>query len=159
MREKKNYTPEEIKKLHEYLYAILEEIVRVCEQLEIPYFIIGGSGIGALFEKAILPWDDDVDMGMTRENYNRFLREAPSVLKKGFFLQWTGTEPLYPFYFAKVRMDGTAFVEEYYREVDMHHGIYVDIFPLDKVPDCKPIQICQQKLASMLEETYRERIA
>ena len=154
---KKNYTPEEIKRLHECLYTILEEIVRVCEQLEIPYFIQGGSGIGAFFENAILPWDDDVDIGMTRENYNRFLRDAPSVLKKGFFLQWIKTDPFYPLYFAKIRMDGTAFVEEYYKEVDMHHGIYVDIFPYDKVPDCKPIQIWQRKLAYMLEETYRER--
>lgn len=159
MRKYKKYSPEEIKKLHEYLYTIIEEILRVCEQLDIPFFIIGGSGIGAFYEKAILPWDDDVDLGMTRENYDRFLREAPSVLKKGFFLQWVKADPLYPYYFAKVRMDGTAYVEEYYRNIDIHHGIYVDIFPFDRVPDCKPIRIYQQKITSMLENAYRERTA
>jgi lipopolysaccharide cholinephosphotransferase len=152
-----NYSEQELQKLQGALYETLGEVDRICKKHGIRYFVTGGTAIGAYFWGKMLPWDDDVDVGMTRENYNKFLRDAPSVLKKGFFLQWVKTEPLYPFYFAKVRMDNTAFVEEYYRKVDMHHGIYVDIFPHDKVPDFKPIQICQQKLASMLEIAYRER--
>lgn len=79
----KEYTSEELKRLHEELYGILAEIIRVCTQLDIPYFIQGGTAIGAFFEQSILPWDDDIDIGMTRENYWRFLSEAPQVLQIG----------------------------------------------------------------------------
>jgi lipopolysaccharide cholinephosphotransferase len=68
-----SYSESELEKLHKVLYEILGEIVRVCDILNIPYFIQGGTAIGAFFENAILPWDDDIDVGMTRENYERFL--------------------------------------------------------------------------------------
>ncbi len=129
------YTEEELQQLHDELYDILQEIIRVCDILDIPYFIQGGTAIGAFFEHAILPWDDDIDVGLTRENYNRFLAEAPAVLGEDYFLQWPGTEPETPFYFAKLRKNGTLFVESHFRKMKMHHGIYIDIFPFDRVSD------------------------
>mgnify|MGYP002915200841 CR=1 FL=1 len=72
----KQYTPEELTQLHQVLYEILEEIVRICDKHNIPYFVIGGTAIGALYDKAILPWDDDIDIGMKREDYNKFLQIA-----------------------------------------------------------------------------------
>ena len=51
----KQYTPEELTQLHQVLYEILEEIVRICDKHNIPYFVIGGTAIGALYDKAILP--------------------------------------------------------------------------------------------------------
>ncbi len=135
-----NYTPEELDQLHDVLYEILAEIVRVCEECDIPYFIQGGTAIGAFFEGAILPWDDDIDIGMTRPDYERFLREAPSRLRPGFFLQWDRTDRYTPFYFAKVRKDNTLFLEEKFASLPMHHGIYVDVFPFDKVPDNPRLQ-------------------
>lgn len=147
---KRNYDSEEIGHLHECLYTILGEIVRVCEKHDIPYFILGGSAIGAFFEQAILPWDDDIDMGMTRENYNRFLNIAPAELQPGFFLQWPGSEPHTPFYFAKVRMDKTSFVEGIFSKLDIHHGIYVDIFPFDKAPDNALLQKGQRTLSNFI---------
>ena len=69
---KRTYTREELARLHEELYDILAETVRVCRDNSIPYFLIGGTAIGALYDEAILPWDDDVDIGMTRDAYNRF---------------------------------------------------------------------------------------
>ena len=82
-----------------------------------------------------MPWDDDVDVGMTRDNYNRFLEVAPAELGKEYFLEWFGTEANTPFYFAKVKMNNTLFVEHIWRGMDIHHGIFVDIFPYDRVPD------------------------
>lgn len=131
----KKYTPEEIERLHEELYDILAEIVRVCDKCHIPYFLMGGSAIGAHFWEGIIPWDDDVDIGLTRDNYNRFLEVAPQELRKPYFLQWVETDPHTPFYFAKVRKDNTLFVEQDFRNLDIHQGIFVDIFPFDRVPD------------------------
>ena len=129
------YAQEDLQRLHSELYATLAEIIRVCEVCHIPYFIQGGSAIGALYNKGIVPWDDDIDVGMTRENYERFLREAPAHLSSDYFLEWFGTEANTPFYFAKVKRNNTLFVEEIWRHMDIHHGIFVDIFPYDRIPD------------------------
>ncbi len=138
--EEHQYREGELEQLHSVLYEIVAEIIRVCGVLGIPYFIQGGTAIGAFFEQAILPWDDDIDIGMTRADYTRFLREAPAVLGSDYFLQWPGSEPDTPFYFAKVRKNGTLFVESYFRRQRMHHGIYVDVFPFDRVPDNATLQ-------------------
>lgn len=129
------YRDEDLKRLHTVLYEILGEIVRVCTVLHIPYFIQGGSAIGAHFNHGIVPWDDDIDVGMLREDYERFLREAPDILDPKYFLEWFGTESNTPFYFAKVKKNGTEFREYMFRELDIHHGIFVDIFPYDRIPD------------------------
>ena len=129
------YAKEDLERLHQELYRTLAEVIRVCEVCKIPYFIQGGSAIGALYNKGIVPWDDDIDVGMTRENYERFLREAPAHLSSEYFLEWFGSESNTPFYFAKVKRNNTLFVEEIWRHMDIHHGIFVDIFPYDRIPD------------------------
>lgn len=144
------YTTEELEKLHAELYSILKEIDRVCSKHHIPYFIIGGTAIGALYDGAILPWDDDVDIGMKRADYNRFLEVAPQELGPSFFLSWLGTDPRSPYYFAKVKKNGTLFVEEMFRKVPMHPGIFVDIFPFDRIPDNKWLRTIQHEAAKFL---------
>lgn len=129
------YAKEDLQRLHQELYRTLAEIIRVCEVLDIPYFIQGGTAIGALYNKGIVPWDDDIDVGMTRENYERFLREAPAHLSSDYFLECFATENNTPFYFSKVRRNNTLFVEEIWRNMDIHHGIFVDVFPFDRIPD------------------------
>jgi phosphorylcholine metabolism protein LicD len=103
------YNPQDLARLHEYLYQILGEIVRVCEKHSIPYFIQGGSAIGAFYNQGIVPWDDDIDVGMLRDDYERFLQVAPAELGDKYFLEWFGSEPNTPFYFAKVKMKGYGF--------------------------------------------------
>lgn len=131
------YDKKDLARLHGELLDIMAEIIRVCEVCGIPYFIQGGTAIGALFNKGIVPWDDDIDIGMTRADYERFLQLAPQHLRPQYFLEWFGTESNTPFYFAKVKKNGTLFVEEMFRNMDIHHGIFVDIFPYDRIPDNK----------------------
>lgn len=134
------YDEKDLKQLHTMLYQILAEIDRVCKKHNIPYFIQGGSAIGAFYNKGIVPWDDDVDVGMTRENYNRFLEVAPKELGAEYFLEWFGTESNTPFYFAKVKRNNTLFVEHIWKDMDIHHGVFVDIFPYDRVPNNKTLE-------------------
>ena len=96
----RKYTPQELEQLHKALYEILGEIVRICEKHQIPFFVIGGTAIGALYDKAILPWDDDIDIGMKREDYNRFLKVAPQELDSRYFLSWIETDPHSTYNFA-----------------------------------------------------------
>ncbi len=147
----KQYTPEELTQLHQVLYEILEEIVRICDKHNIPYFVIGGTAIGALSEKAILPWDDDIDIGMKREDYNKFLQIASQELREPYFLSWIHTDPHSPYYFAKVKKNNTLFVEEMFKDVPMHQGIFVDIFPFDRIPNNKLLRKIQYEAVNFLK--------
>lgn len=135
MIQQRTYTSEELARLHAVLYDLLGEADRVCRKHGIPYFLVGGTAIGALYDQAILPWDDDVDIGMTRDAYDRFLQVAPAELGADYFLSWMGTDPHTPYYYAKLKKNGTLFVESLFRDVPMHQGIYIDILPFDRVPD------------------------
>lgn len=119
---------------------ILKEIIIVCEKLQLRYYIMGGSLIGAIRHKGFIPWDDDIDIAMPREDYETFLKEAKSLLPEHLFLQsiWSDSEFLQCF--AKVRNSNTTFVEIPVKNQKMHHGVFVDIFPLDYYPEDPKLQ-------------------
>lgn len=121
--------------LQKEILEIFVEVQRVCTELDIQYFIMGGTALGAVRHGGFIPWDDDFDIGMTRENYEKFICHAHDSLKPGYFLQIYQTEEHSPFYFAKVRKDHTEFIERYCKNLSIHQGIYIDIFPYDAVPD------------------------
>ena len=148
------YTTKELTQLRAVLYDILSEIIRICDKHDINYFAIGGTAIGALYDKGILPWDDDVDIGMTRKNYNKFLAVAPSELKPEYFLSWLETDPHTPFNYAKIKKNGTTFIEDKYKHIKMHHGIFVDIFPFDNVPDSPFFRKLQFKISNFLKTCF-----
>ena len=139
------YNSDILRHLHGELKETLREVVRVCEVAGIPYFIQGGTAIGSHFFDDIVPWDDDIDLGMTRENYERFLKEAPALLDKEYTLQEFTTEPNTPFYFAKVRKVGPRFVESEWVGLPISEGVYIDIFPYDLIPDDEALARRQRK--------------
>lgn len=129
------YTPAQLKRLHEIEVDILKEIERVCCVLDIQYFADWGTLLGAVRHHGFIPWDDDIDVCMIRKDYDKFIAEAPSVLKKGYTLQHYLVDSNTPTYQAKVRKDGTQFVEDYVKQMPIHQGIFVDIFPYDNTAD------------------------
>ena len=149
-----NYTQEELERLHLCLYDILGEIRRVCDLLNIQFVMLGGSSIGVYYWNGIIPFDDDIDIGMKRCDYERFLTEAPQLLADKYFLQWHGSEKHYPLFFAKVRRNDTLFVEENLQNLDIHQGIYIDILPLDNIPDSPRARFVQRKLANIANDCF-----
>ena len=152
------YSESDLARLHLELEDILREIIRVCDCLGINYFIIGGTAIGAFYNKGIIPWDDDIDIGMKRAEFKRFIAEAPAVLAPGYFLQSFESEPETPFFFIKVRKDGTSFIESSYVELDIHHGIFVDIFPFDNIPDSSFAEAVQRRLANFAVGCFKRSV-
>lgn len=115
--------------------VILEEIIRICDLYKIDYFLVGGSALGAFRHKGFIPWDDDIDIGIPRPHYEKFLKICSKELKKEFYLQDYSIQKKLVFPFAKVRLNDTAFVERPFAKIDMHHGIFIDVFPLDYSPE------------------------
>lgn len=114
------------------LYSLLEEFDRVCKKLEIPYVLFAGSMLGAVRHQGFIPWDDDLDVMMLRRDYDRFLREAPSVVnQEKFYLQGEFSRH-WPMFFSKLRLNGTTCLEKFHpRDPEIHQGVYIDIFPCD----------------------------
>lgn len=152
-----SYQKDDLQTLHSVLLDILKEIIRVCDILRIDYFIQGGTAIGAFFNQGFVPWDDDIDLGMTRGDYNRFIKQAPAIINEGYFIQCFETEPNTPFYFIKVRKDNTLFVEFPYKDMHIHQGIFVDIFPFDNVPDNVFIERIHRRAVQYFEGSFKRR--
>lgn len=116
---------------------ILKEINRICRNHQISYSVAYGSMIGTVRHHGFIPWDDDVDILMLRKDYMRFKEICKIELRKDFFYQSNETDPQYFYLFDKIRLNGTVFKESFVAEYNIHHGIYIDIFPIDYLPNNK----------------------
>ena len=148
------YKPEDLKMVQKIEVEILQEIIRVCEENSILYWVAYGTLIGALRHNGFIPWDDDIDIGMMRTDYEKFIKIAPKALKKGYTLQHYTTDPKTPTYHAKVRKDGTQFVEWYTRSMNIHHGIFVDIMPHDLIPEDRAKRKKYRKVGEWKKQLY-----
>ena len=128
-------TPE-LKRLQEDAKIIVTEIDRICHELGIHYFACGGTMLGHVRHGGFIPWDDDIDVGMLREDYETFKAKAGSIIdSERFFLQTRETDPTIPYLFSKVRMNDSEYITEYNKFRPFHKGICVDVFPFDYVPN------------------------
>ncbi|MFC4620458.1 phosphorylcholine transferase LicD [Camelliibacillus cellulosilyticus] len=128
-------TKQTIRDLQEKILEIMIFIDRLCREHGIQYYIMGGTALGAVRHCGFIPWDDDLDIFMTPDNYKKFKLVFNEENSDKFVLQeWKITKNYLEY--AKVRMNGTTFIEEAYKNnLDMHHGIYVDIMILHKCPN------------------------
>lgn len=126
---------QDIRAVQGKILEIMKFIDRLCRENSITYFIMGGTALGAVRHGGFIPWDDDLDIFMTPSEYARFREVFASLHSDTFVLQEWSTTPDYLEY-AKIRMNGTTFIESVYRDrTDLHQGIYVDIMILHKVPN------------------------
>ena len=112
---------------------IAREVRRVCDENGIRYFLCFGTVLGAVRHQGFIPWDDDLDIGMVRSEYERFLKIAPEKLKPEYYLHTWHVDPEYALPFAKVRKRGTLYLEGKSTRLK-ENGFYIDIFPFDYLP-------------------------
>lgn len=134
------------------MLEILKDVHKVCEENSIKYFIIDGTLLGAVRHKGFIPWDDDLDIGMLRKDYEKFLKVAPKKLKSDLFLQTVKSDKNYTLYHipAKVRKNNTLFVEFGEEQPKYHSGIYIDVFPYDDVCNSKTKEFIRQDILTFL---------
>lgn len=142
----------ELRELQLCQLDIALDIKDICDRNGIKYYLIGGTLLGAVRHGGFIPWDDDLDIGMLRNDYNRFVSICEENLPDHLFLQTWDTDEGYALPFCKIMLKGTVFKEE----VDCHSGsksmIFVDVFPFDNRDD----SIFRRKLNMFVNETARK---
>ena len=102
---------ENVIKLRRAQLMIAKEIKRICDLNNINYFLDSGSMLGAVRHSGFIPWDDDMDIGMCCDDYEKFISIAPKELDNRFFLDNYETNKSNPLVFSKVRLKGTTYIE------------------------------------------------
>lgn len=126
---------DDLKIAQNIMLDILKAVHNVCEENGIKYFLFAGSMIGAVRHNGFIPWDDDIDIGMLRPDYNHFCTIAQKALGDDYFLQNTKTDKGYALFFSKVMKNKTKWIEGGTINANQeHHGIYIDVMPFDKIP-------------------------
>lgn len=133
---------------------LLDEFVRICNKYKLNYFLSGGSCLGAIRHSGFIPWDDDIDVSMPRDDYQRFIELAPIELNSQYVLQCYETEENCGLIFAKIRKKGTVYSEVYSHHIDMSQGIWIDIFPYDYLPDNTNEQEKQYRKVQFYKNLY-----
>lgn len=128
---------------------IAKEIKRVCEENDICYFLYRGTFLGAVRHNGFIPWDDDMDFAMLRQDYEKFCRVAPQALNPAYCLQNWHTDPGYALPFAKIRKRNTLYAEAK-SAILQENGFFVDIYPLDFAPETgQPREALAKKLLNL----------
>ena len=117
-----------------YILHVLREVTRVLEELKIPYFMQGGTMLGSIRHGGFIPWDDDVDLGIPRADYDRLLKEVSARLPENLELRTYDDETDHHYYFARI-VDTRYQIRRMGSIEERLENIWVDLFPLDGMPN------------------------
>ncbi len=138
---------------------ILKDFKKFCEENEIKYFLVAGTLLGAIRHKGFIPWDDDIDIGMLRTDFDRFINVCKTKLdKEKYFLQVPETEEASADYgIARIRLNNTHITIESRKNVETHDGFFIEIFPYDNMPDNKLLAKIYGNAFAVLKRVYAIR--
>lgn len=122
----------DIKIIQDKILSILKEFINICEENNLTYYALGGTLLGAVRHKGFIPWDDDIDIGMPREDYEKFKNVAPDFLPNNYKFLSEDTVN-YKKAFSVIRDDSTKIIMNYSKE-ELVESLWIDIFPLDGMP-------------------------
>jgi lipopolysaccharide cholinephosphotransferase len=146
----------DIRDVHAKLLLILIEFDRICRRHDIRYSLEGGTLLGAVKYKGFVPWDDDIDIVMERGEYEKFLYVCKTDLRKDFFLQNNRTARHFPLNYSKLHLKDTLYIQEGTKHLNIHQGLFIDIFPVDHI--CRPALRLQVALVGALTSARRVKL-
>lgn len=112
---------------------MLHDLKVICEKHGLRYFLDYGNLLGAVRHGGFIPWDDDIDVVMPYADYCKFLDIAGEEFGKKYFLQTSATDENYYRSYARIRKNDTTFLDTYNLQWDIHHGVWLDVFPLVEI--------------------------
>jgi lipopolysaccharide cholinephosphotransferase len=117
------------------MVEMLDIFDEICRQEGLTYWLDHGTLLGAVRERGFIPWDDDLDVTMPREDYERFLQIASEKLPASLFLQTKESDPTAPVHYAKLRDRRSTYIDKWEegKKIEYHQGIFIDIFPLNLI--------------------------
>ena len=121
--------------LHQVDMEIVKAVVKICDKHGLMYYMLGGTMLGAIRHKGFIPWDDDIDLGMPREDYEKFLKIAPKELPKLYKVVNYRNTPKYQYYITRVLDTDTKVIEERIGNDSKYTNASIDIFPIDGTPN------------------------
>lgn len=123
----------DIRPLQLRILKILLAVDKVCKEHNLRYYIMAGTMLGAVRHKGFIPWDDDLDIGMPRRDYDLLMSHSAEWLPQPYEAVCAENDRDYPLPFAKIQDAGTTLIERMH--LKYLGGIYLDVFPLDGVPE------------------------
>lgn len=149
-----NYKKITLPEIQEIMIARLKEVIDFLEKNKIDYFGTYGTALGAFRHKGFIPWDDDIDLGMTRENYNRFLKIAKQLENDHFIILGHHFSKHIEHGLTKIGIKGTYCPQRCLKKnYDTH--FHIDIFPYDSVPsDSNKAKKIAQKTQKIKNQLY-----
>lgn len=139
-----------LKYIRDMELELLAHVDRICRANNIQYFLSGGTMLGAVRHKGFIPWDDDIDIAMLREDFEKFKQVAKEQLPKKYQYQSHTNKDGYHYFFDKITIKDTYFSTKYSDGFDMLKGISMDIFVFDKTSDKKFFQKLHYKKLMLL---------
>lgn len=138
-------------KLQSVIFSIYKDVKEVCDKYDLSLYLCGGSALGAVRHQGFIPWDDDMDVTMTRDEYNQFEKVFEKELSDKYVLTAPGYKNGSRSRFPKVIKKGTIFREIESKAPEDECGIFLDIFILDNVPDHKTLRLIKGHTCNILE--------
>ncbi|WP_295420851.1 phosphorylcholine transferase LicD [Sulfurovum sp.] len=129
--------PKTLRQAQRIMLEMLVEFDALCREYGLKYWLDSGTLLGAVRHQGFIPWDDDIDLSMPVEDYEKFQSIAKEALSSDIFFQTKQTDKAFLFDYIKLRSNKASIVEfhEKGREVNYHQGVFIDIFPMRTLPD------------------------
>lgn len=123
----------DVKDIQNKMLELLKEFDRICKKHRIRYVLDSGTLLGAIRHKGFIPWDDDVDVAMLREDYDKFFQIAKEDLGEQYIFEDTNTRTGFPNIFGKLYDTTTRYVEDSSKHLNVNHCVWLDVFPIDNI--------------------------
>lgn len=129
------YEPEVLDKLHRLQIEMLKDLDAICKKYNIRYFAVFGTALGAVRHKGFIPWDDDIDVGMLRDDYDKFMQVVESEIGEKYQMITPSIDPNYACCVTKFQRKGTKFLSHLAEKLNCEQCIFIDIFPFDSLAE------------------------